>query len=266
MSPSIGTTFFVFIFLSLVFIVIERVFGKSRGRPMMRRGWWVDTAYFFFSPLVMKVISKTVSLLPFVFLVLIGVVTADGLKNRDYTGFGPLSQQPIWLQMLEIYLISDLISYWTHRLFHRDPWWPFHAVHHSSEQLDWLSSVRVHPVNDIVNALARTLPLVLLGFNPFATLSVTPFLTFYAIFIHANVDWTFGPLKYVIATPAFHRWHHSKDKDAMDKNFAGLFPFFDILFGTFYMPKGRAPENFGIHGEMPNHFVGQMLQPFRSKK
>ena len=266
MSPSVTKAFIGFIVLSIIFIVIERLLGKSRGRPMMRKGWWVDTAYFFFSPLVMKGITKFVTVLPFVFLVLLGVVTADGLKNREYTGFGPLSHQPLWLQIIEIYVLSDLIGYWTHRLFHGGRWWPFHAVHHSSEDLDWLSSVRVHPVNDIVGALARTLPLVVLGFNPFATISVTPFLTFYAIFIHANVNWDFGPLRYVIATPAFHRWHHSKDKEAMDKNFAGLFPFWDIVFGTFYMPKDRPPQNFGIHEPMPNSFVGQMIEPFRSRK
>ena len=36
-----------------------------------------------------------------------------------------------------------------------------------------------------------------------------PFLTFYAIFVHASVNWDFGPLRYVVATPVFHRWHHS---------------------------------------------------------
>ena len=35
-----------------------------------------------------------------------------------------------------------------HRLLHRPLLWRFHAVHHSSTQVDWLSAVRVHPVND----------------------------------------------------------------------------------------------------------------------
>jgi len=44
--------------------------------------------------------------------------------------------------------------------------WPFHAVHHSSEDLDWLGSLRVHPVNDFVNKLMQAAPLLLVGFNP----------------------------------------------------------------------------------------------------
>lgn len=79
-------------------------------------------------------------------------------------------------------------------------------------------------------------------------------LTFYAIFLHANVDWDFGPWRKVIATPVFHRRHHSRDREAWDKNFAGLLPFWDILFGTYYMPEGRQPENFGINEPMPASF------------
>jgi hypothetical protein len=148
------------------------------------------------------------------------------------------------------------------RLFHRGRWWPFHAVHHSTEELDWLGSVRVHPVNDLVNKLFQVSPLLLLGFNPWVTLSAAPFLTFYAIFLHANVNWDLGPLRGVIASPVFHRWHHSKDQEAWDKNFAGLLPIWDRLFGTYYMPEGRWPENFGIHDPMPSNVVGQMWVPF----
>jgi sterol desaturase/sphingolipid hydroxylase (fatty acid hydroxylase superfamily) len=186
----------------------------------------------------------------------------EDLKSRNYHGFGPLSLQPMWLEIVEIYVLFDFFEYWSHRLFHRGRWWPFHAVHHSSEDLDWLSSVRVHPVNEFVSKLCQVTPFLLLGFNPLITLSVPTFLTFYAIFIHANVDWDFGPLRYVIATPVFHRWHHSKDREAWNKNFAGLFPFWDILFGTFYMPKGRVPVDFGIPEKFPKDFVGQLTHPF----
>jgi sterol desaturase/sphingolipid hydroxylase (fatty acid hydroxylase superfamily) len=121
----------------------------------------------------------------------------------------------------------------------------------------------VHPVNHLVTSFLQAAPLVLLGFNPLVTLSTAPFFTLYAIFLHARVNWDFGPLRYVIATPRFHRWHHCRDREAWDKNFAGLFPFWDLLFGTFYMPKGQVPEDFGIHEPMPNHLPGQLWAPFR---
>ena len=250
--------------LSVIFFIIERLAGRGRNRvqPVIRRGWFTDVIYLFATGLFTKPLMRLLLFFPAAILVITQVVPAETFKAGLYAGFGPLSRQPVWLQAIEIYVIGDFTGYWTHRLFHRGRWWPFHAVHHSSEDLDWLGSVRVHPVNELVNKLSQAVPLLLMGFNPLVTLSTAPVLTFFAIFIHANVNWDFGPLRYIIATPVFHRWHHSRDREAWDKNFAGLLPLWDILFGTFYMPRGRYPENFGICEPMPKGFLGQLWEPF----
>lgn len=250
--------------LSLIFFVIERVCGRGGGRkqPVFRRGWGTDVVYWFATVLLTKPLVRLILILPVGLLVLCQVVTPEDLRSGLYAGFGPLSRQPVWLQAVQIYLLVDLIGYWNHRLFHRGRWWPFHAVHHSSEELDWLGSLRVHPVNDLMNKLVQASPVLLLGYNPTVTLSTAPVLTFYAIFLHANVNWDFGPLRSVLATPVFHRWHHSRDREAWDKNFAGLLPLWDILFGTYYMPRDRHPENFGILEPMPRGYLGQLWAPF----
>ena len=78
------------------------------------------------------------------------------------------------------------------------------------------------------------------------------------------MSWTFGPLRYALASPGFHRWHHTSQEEGLDKNFAGLFPFIDLLFGTFYMPVGRRPERFGVlNEEVPEGLLGQLAYPFR---
>jgi len=131
-----------------------------------------------------------------------------------------------------------------------------HAIHHSSEQLDWLSAVRVHPLNDIVSRTAQVLPFLLLGFAARVVVPVLPFLTVYAIAVHANVSWDFGPLRAVLASPRFHRWHHSSRPEGLDRNFAGLFPFWDIVFGTYYLPRDRSPQRFGVLDEdLPEGFT-----------
>ncbi len=259
--------------LAAIFFVIERIAGRGRNReqPILRRGWGTDVIYWFTTVLLTKPLVRLLFVIPIVILVIAKVVPADAFKDGSYSGFGLLSQQPFWLQTIQIYLIVDFMGYWSHRMFHGGRWWPFHAVHHSSEDLDWLGSLRVHPVNDMVTKMAQAIPLLMLGYNPAITLSTAPVLTFYAIFLHANVNWDFGPLRYIIATPVFHRWHHSREHEAWDKNFAGLLPLWDILFGTFYMPRGKYPENFGICEPMPSGFFGQMWAPFaglirRSKK
>ena len=249
---------------SAIFFVIERIArrGRNRVQPVIREGWFTDVIYWFTTILITKPLVRLILILPISALLLANVTSIDIVKMGTYSGYGPVSRQPIWLQAIQIYVLVDFCSYWTHRLFHRGRWWPFHAVHHSSEDLDWLGSLRVHPVNELVNKMAQVTPILLLGYNPTVTLSSAPILTFYAIFIHADVNWDFGPLRSVIATPVFHRWHHSRDREAWDKNFAGLLPLWDILFGTFYMPKGRYPENFGICEPMPKTYIGQLWQPF----
>ena len=260
---SVLVTLFI---LSAIFFVVERIFGRlfigGRKQPVIRKGWWTDVVYWFTTILLTKPFLRFMFIVPVGVLIAMKIVSLDAFKAGAYHGFGPASRQPIWLQVIEIYVLVDFFAYWGHRLFHSGKWWPFHAVHHSSEDLDWLGSLRVHPVNDLVNKFIQATPVLLMGFNPTVTLSTAPFLTFYAIFIHANVNWDFGPLRSVIATPVFHRWHHSRDREAWDKNFAGLLPFWDILFGTYYMPKGRYPENFGINEPMPAGYLAQLWEPF----
>ncbi|TDU80705.1 sterol desaturase/sphingolipid hydroxylase (fatty acid hydroxylase superfamily) [Prosthecobacter fusiformis] len=262
MSTSLQNILFGLLFLTVLFLVIERGLGRARG-PLLRRGWLTDVGYFFFTPFVTRVLSKAGLILPAALLVWCGVASVEDFRQQSYAGFGPVSRQPLWLQGVQIYLLADLLGYWSHRLFHGGRWWAFHAVHHSSEDLDWLSSIRVHPVNDLVNKFIQVTPLLLLGFNPWVTLSTAPFFTLYAIFLHARVDWDFGPFRYVISTPVFHRWHHSRQREAWDKNFAGLFPVWDLIFGTFYMPRGRVPEDFGITEDFPQHLPGQLWEPVR---
>ena len=87
-----------------------------------------------------------------------------------------------------------------------------------------------------------------------------------AVAIHANLGLDFGPLRYVLATPQFHHWHHSKDRQYMDANYAVHLPVIDVLFGTFRCPKGQWPAEYGIvSGEPPGTFWGQLLHPFRGR-
>ena len=160
-------------------------------------------------------------------------------------------------------VLIDFIGYWLHRAFHQRKLWPFHAIHHSSVELDWLAAARVHPVNDILNKSLQAMLLVALGYKPVLLAGTLPFFTVYAIFLHANVKWSFGPLRAVLASPCFHRWHHAAVKEGgMTKNFAGLLPVWDILFGTYYMPDEQ-PIRFGIADAVPSKLLSQLIWPFK---
>jgi sterol desaturase/sphingolipid hydroxylase (fatty acid hydroxylase superfamily) len=125
--------------------------------------------------------------------------------------------------------------------------------------------VRLHPVNDIVSRLVQVLPLYWMGFSGVALTAFVPFLTFYALVLHANLNWTYGPFRFVIASPVFHRWHHTTEAEGLNRNFAGFFPFIDLAFGTFFMPSGREPREFGVTGDpVPTGLWSQLIYPFRS--
>ncbi len=112
--------------------------------------------------------------------------------------------------------------------------------------------------------VAQALPAVLLGFSPQVIAWSLPVLTFHSLLIHANVNWSFGPFCRVIVSSAFHHWHHTSQREGRDKNFAELFPIWDMLFGTYFQPLGLQPEEFGIHDpSFPKHFLGQLVHPFR---
>lgn len=195
-----------------------------------------------------------------------------------------IAAQPGMVQFLEAVLVADIAGYAAHRATHTVPWlWRFHAVHHSVEEMDWLASSHLHPVDQIFTKLCTFLPLYLLGFSK-ATFGVYLILvSIQPIFVHANVRFRFGPLRYLFATPEFHHWHHSAEQEARDKNFAPQFPWLDYLLGTLHLPHdGRMPAHYGLGvpppvtadgttaadtpgaaHKPPTGYWAQMVQPFR---
>ncbi|MFP6583588.1 MAG: sterol desaturase family protein, partial [Candidatus Hydrogenedentota bacterium] len=139
---------------------------------------------------------------------------------------------PFIVQFAAILVFTDLTQYWVHRMFHVIPvLWRFHAVHHSAETMDWLAGSRVHIVDIGVTRGLTYIPIYILGFSETALFTYVVFVSIQATFIHANIRFEFGSLRWLFVTPQFHHWHHGAEKEAIDKNFAVHLPFFDWLFG-----------------------------------
>lgn len=122
----------------------------------------------------------------------------------------------------------------------------------------------VSTANSVLTRGFTFLPIYLLGFAQGPVYAYLTFVSFHAVFIHANVRFRFGWLERLVVTPRFHHWHHSAEQEAVDRNFAVHLPWIDRLFGTFYCPGERWPERYGLGGaKVPAGYVGQMLWPFR---
>jgi sterol desaturase/sphingolipid hydroxylase (fatty acid hydroxylase superfamily) len=259
----IGSLFVALLVLSAFFWLVETLFPANPAQPRLprRRGFTTDLWYWFATPLVTKGVSQLgIALI----LVLIYRASLDEIRTLLASRDTVLARQPLGVQAIEMLVLGDLIGYWLHRWFHGRTLWKFHAIHHCSKDLDWLSSVRLHPFNDWLTRWVQVSALVVLGFSPAAVAAYVPFLTFYAVFLHANVSWGFGPLGWLVASPKFHRWHHTSEDEGLDKNFAGLLPLFDVVFGTYYMPKDRLPQTFGLkNDDVPEGFWAQLAYPFR---
>jgi sterol desaturase/sphingolipid hydroxylase (fatty acid hydroxylase superfamily) len=252
----------LYLILFGLFRLLETYFASIPTQPRWRRGSALDTMYWFTTPLISQILSIiciTITVLPLYLLM------GRSLDQQSIlAGYGPIAQLPLWVQGLIAVVIGDFIGYWTHRLHHTRHLWPVHAVHHSSEEMDWLSAVRLHPINDIVSRVCQAFPLLILGFSPLSVELYTPFLSAYVALIHANVRWSYGPIGYLFASPVFHRWHHTVEAEGEGKNFAGIFSIYDYCFGTFYLPKGEQPRNFGLIDEpLSEKFLDQMRYPFQ---
>jgi sterol desaturase/sphingolipid hydroxylase (fatty acid hydroxylase superfamily) len=266
-SPTLISVTIGLMVLSGVFWMLERWRPALPGQRRRAADTRVDLAYWFFTPLVTRTASRVAIGAVFVAIAAWQGLTLDELRATFTTRQTWAATLPLWVQAPLILLLADLLAYWTHRIFHARWLWPFHAIHHSSKLVDWLSSVRLHPVNDAVARVVQVLPLYWMGFNAGALGAAVPVLTFYALLLHANLNWSYGPLRHVIASPVFHRWHHTSEAEGLDRNFAGLFPFIDLAFGTFYMPPGRVPQKFGIAGDpVPDGLLAQLAYPFRRSR
>ena len=243
------------LFVAVIFGALEHFFPDRRQQRHWRSQMRTDLGYWVLAPLVNRVLVPAVAI-----VAIVGVTVA-----LPRPGEAAIASWPLWAQALGMLVIGDFVGYWIHRRFHHSArLWRLHAVHHSSEELDWLSSVRVHPLNQIIQVSLRLSVLYVIGFAPGTLAGYTPFLSLFAIGLHANVPWRFGPLGYVIASPAWHRWHHAADTQGEGRNFAGLLPVWDFMFGTAHFPH-RQPERYGLRDEvMPVGVWRQLLYPFRA--
>ena len=252
--------------LAAMFTVIGWVSTPCNpGMPWWRKpGLGTDLLFTFLLPL-------TTGYVKVAFLVigagLLYGISVDGFGTFLDQGHGPFGGLPLPAQIAIYMLGCDLMMYGTHRAFHTMRLWRFHAIHHAPEHLDWISANRFHPVNIIFHSVLADAVMILLGISPQTLVLIAPYNAGISALVHANLDWTFGPFRYVVASPVFHRWHHTDYRRGGSKNFAPTFPFIDLAFGTFYMPKGELPDDYGVHDKhFPVEFVEQLLYPFRRRR
>ncbi|MGY3454230.1 sterol desaturase family protein [Bradyrhizobium sp. USDA 4353] len=241
-------------FTGAAFVLLEWVFPRVRPEQgPLSPGWRLDLAYFGVNHLLIGV-----------FL----VVSTHFAHDYFAWAISPSLQAhvvalPAIVRFVLVILAADAVEYIAHRAYHEVPWlWRIHAVHHSPEHMDWLSGSRLHFLEPLATRALVLVPIVLLGFPQDTIFAYLIFISVQSVLIHSNIKMDVGWLRYVIVTPQFHHWHHASDAEALDKNYAAHTPLFDMLGGTWHLPKDRWPVRYGTVKPIPGGMLGQFMHPF----
>ena len=210
--------FWGLIAISLVVWLLEILFPWRKEQSIFRKDFWLDGFYMFFNFFMFAIAISG-------FYKILGLVFSDlGITQTSLTILD-LSSMPAWAQLLVFFILLDFVQWFTHILLHKyKVLWNFHKIHHSVKEMGFAAHLRYHWMENIFYKPLKTLGVMVLGgFEPEQAFVVH----FLAIAIghlnHANVKFTYGPLKYIFNNPVMHLYHHS-----------------------YVLPKGSYGVNFGI--------------------
>ena len=244
---------FVILLLFIIVAPFEKLFPRHKGQKIRRPALDTDVGYALASPLL-GLLTGAVT----IFIGVLSLAWIPGLLIKPYVAMIPEQYMPV----IGLLLFDSLI-YWTHRFYHEIPvLWKFHAIHHSTEHLDWASGFRTHPLDGTILAPAFFF-LIAAGFSLEITGALAVAQIILGLFLHANVNWKLRWLHRIIITPEFHHWHHTNERDAIWTNYSTFLPIWDQLFGTYFMPKNRRPMRYGVDEEIPKGILRQLCYPFR---
>jgi sterol desaturase/sphingolipid hydroxylase (fatty acid hydroxylase superfamily) len=229
-TPAERATLLAIAASAALLVLLERLFPYNRGQRLLRTGFFTDFLFYnFFQSWICGV--------------LIGRFLAWTDAHASLSRPGFFRGWPLALQVALFVVSHDLYIYLFHRLQHRSPLlWRIHEAHHSVPEVDWLSGVRSHTLEILINQTIEFAPIVLLGAGPAVAPIKGAISAIWGMFIHSNVDVRLGILQRFFNGPEMHRWHHALDPEAQGKNFGTKLAIWDWLFGTAYLPDPRVKK------------------------
>ncbi|MDO6801648.1 sterol desaturase family protein [Wenyingzhuangia sp. 1_MG-2023] len=255
--------FWGLILISLIVWGLEILFPWRKQQGVFRKDFWLDGFYMFFNFFLFTIFISGI------YALLSKLINSLGFNITD---FAILNIQKLnsSTQLLIFFVISDFFQWFTHVLLHRyDFFWKFHQIHHSVKEMGFAAHLRYHWMENILYKPLKTLAIMLLGgFEPEQAYIVH----FIAITIghlnHANLNITWGSLKYVFNNPVMHLYHHAYELPKNKKhgvNFGISLSLWDYIFRTHYIPKVDKNTKLGFKGDknIPTSFWKQLWVGFR---
>lgn len=264
LNPSWHNYFYWLIGISMFVWLIEIIVPWRKGQSIFRKDFWLDIFYvffnfFLFSLILFNGVSNVIVQLFDDFLSLFGVANKVAFN---------VQLLPKWIQIVIMFVLADFIHWNIHRLLHKIPWlWQFHKVHHSVKEMGFAAHFRFHWMETVVYKTLQYLPLAMIGFG------IDDFFVIHILAIsighlnHANLGWSYGPLKYIFNNPKMHIWHHAKKLPKGKRfgvNFAISLSIWDYIFKTNYIPSNGQHIDLGFHQDQdfPTSLWKQLMYPF----
>ncbi|EAR11782.1 Sterol desaturase [Polaribacter irgensii 23-P] len=262
--------FYGLLIISLLVWTLELIFPWRKEQSLFRKDFWLDTFYMFFNFFLLNLI------------VLIALSNTAAQLFEDFLGLAGLSvfsfqlielnSLSFFARILIFFIVVDFTQWWTHRLIHKVEFlWTFHKVHHSAKQMGFAAHLRYHWMEPIIYNSLRYIPLAIIGGFSAQDVALVHFFNITMGHLnHANINWDYGWLKYILNNPKMHIWHHSKVLPIEKKsgvNFGLTLSIWDYLFKTNYIPHSGRDIEIGFEDDenFPKGFLRQELYPFSQK-
>lgn len=262
--------FYGLIIISIVVWGLEIIFPWRKNQPLFRKDFWLDTFYMFFNFFLLNLI------------VFIALSNTTAELFSDFLGFfgGSIStfqlfdinSFPYLLKLFVFFLIIDFVQWYTHTLLHKYEFlWNFHKVHHSVKQMGFAAHLRYHWMEPVVYNSIKYIPLAIMGGFTIQDVAIVHFFNITIGHLnHANINWDYGWIKYILNNPRMHIWHHAKELPLERKkgvNFGITLSIWDYLFKTNYIPHNGRDIEIGFEGDeiFPKDFINQEFYPLNKK-
>lgn len=262
--------FYGLIIISVVVWALEIVFPWRKNQPLFRKDFWLDAFYMFFNFFLLNLIiliALSNSAAEF-FNDLLNIVNLS-ISNFQLIEINSLSYG---LRIFLFFIIIDFVQWLTHRLLHSFEFlWNFHKVHHSVKQMGFAAHLRYHWMEPVVYNSLKYIPLAIIGGFTAKDVAIVHFFNIAIGHLnHANINWNYGVLKYILNNPKMHIWHHAKELPNDRKNgvnFGITLSIWDYLFKTNYIPYDGRDIEIGFENDeyFPKDFINQELYPLRGK-
>lgn len=260
-------SYFIFLFTLIYILILERLIPLNENWKAQKQVIWVDLKHFVFSIVIFDALGKVFA------LSLVLYLQKSFFQIVDFW-----NSMPFVVVLIFANLIGDFFPYLYHRISHKgNPnsyisivLWKIHSIHHLPTSLNWFKTNWMHPINIFVNTFLKMLPILLLGFSEEIIFLVGIIHIVVAYISHANIKTRKSFWDYLIVTPQVHHFHHSTKMEEA-KNFSNIFPFWDLVFGTYFNRKGAVDEVGVFENEEMDYpsnttYIQQLLFPIITMK